>query len=265
MIFDITSPSCGVKTLAEIAHKSEIDICSFLDGLLIMKERLPEFEKPMVDSFCEYFGVTTQIVDTKDLSIAALHYTSNDDECCSLKTAGLRDLKYILSNNTPLPRFLSEYGFAFDIENGKMIFNSRVYDISFDQLRSDDDNPLCRVSHKIYYDYAPTSFICVKDVRQYSTVSRYPEFIYNISQIDKSLNSLSEKWENRCKSYELKFAVPIGIVEMSNPEDYDVKNWLIELALNVVNNGHCEEYIYAKRGDFISKDYFLDITEMNFR
>ena len=256
MVFDMTSPENATKSLAEFAKTTNLQIHNLLFNN----------NHDVHETICEMVKQTIDTNGIQDIKIAALHYTSNDDNCESIKQVGLRDLQFVLENETPLSKFLNDHSFHFDLSSMKMTYGSEIFDIQYKSGVSPIESPINLISNKIYYDYATTAFIYSKNFTKYGgKVHRRPEFLYNLDRIAKhnmALNSLSQEWVDRSKSYEIKFFAPINIIDECTYDRKPVENWLVNTAVQIIEGISSEVFLYIKRESYVAPEYIASINEL---
>lgn len=149
-------------------------------------------------------------IDVENLEIVAFQVTSNSNDCADIKKYGLRNLQWVLSNDTELNRFLDENHIRFDIEKKLMHIDDISYDVDFEKYRNLDviskrGEQLYRIGHKLYYDFQINAFLFCKDIYDYSTIHETPEFFYTLSSLNEVTKGIDKKWKKICKSYVVKF------------------------------------------------------------
>jgi hypothetical protein len=262
MIFDMTSPELAVSSLAELTHVSRNEILLFLNTNIVREDSYINGRRVTYENFCDMVGQSFDEVSLHDTKVVALHFSSNDDNCYSLKTNGLRDLQYVLENETPFSKFLAEKGLRFNVQKKTMSFNGKDYDITYNPRSSRYESPVNSIAHKIYYDYSTSAFVYVKDVTSYlGNVHLRPEFLYNLQSFDHRLKDLSREWVSRCKCYEVKFSAPINTMDDCMFENRSTIKWLVESALLIAGDMTDEQFFYVKRGCHIEAENILNITE----
>ena len=162
------------------------------------------------DTFYEKYHSIIEKIDVENLEIVAFQVTSNSNDCADIKKYGLRNLQWILSNDTELNRFLDENHIRFDIEKKLMHIDDISYDVDFEKYRNLDviskrGEQLYRIGHKLYYDFQINAFLFCKDIYDYSTIHETPEFFYTLSSLNEVTKGIDKKWKKICKSYVVKF------------------------------------------------------------
>ena len=93
--YDITNPDISFDWLHEVLHMKQ-------GGLI--DEYCLECHNDF-DRFYEKFLPEINEIDIESLEIVAFQVTSNDNGCADIKKHGLRNLQWVLSNETSLSRF----------------------------------------------------------------------------------------------------------------------------------------------------------------
>lgn len=156
IVFDITTAFDALMSL-----ERWLNICGE-DILKYISKRKEDYSKK---DFMEYFNIPDDILLNGDLSLAAMHVTTNNDNCYSIKNYGIRNLQDNLRLDTPLSRYLAEHGVKIDLEHGQIEFKSNVYDVSIWRsgfcLSSIEKN-LNYVHRKLYKDHQINGFFSHK-------------------------------------------------------------------------------------------------------
>lgn len=200
MYYDITNPDVAYYWLHKALH---IKRDEFIETYII--ECHNDF-----DTFYEKYHSIIEKIDVENLEIVAFQVTSNSNDCADIKKYGLRNLQWVLSNDTELNRFLDENHIRFDIEKKLMHIDDISYDVDFEKYRNLDviskrGEQLYRIGHKLYYDFQINAFLFCKDIYDYSTIHETPEFFYTLSSLNEVTKGIDKKWKKICKSYVVKF------------------------------------------------------------
>lgn len=99
-------------------------------------------------------------------------------------------MQWVLSNETDLKRLLQENSVNFDIESKLLYIDNVAYDVDYGHYKNLDgisrrSNQLCKIAHKIYYDFQINAFLFCKDIYDYSTIHETPEFLYTLSLLNE--------------------------------------------------------------------------------
>lgn len=162
------------------------------------------------DIFYEKYRSIIDQIDLENLEIVAFQVTSSSDDCSDIKKYGLRNLQWVLSNDTSLNRFLKKNNISFDIERKLMHIDNISYDVDFEKYRDLDviskrREPLYSIGHKLYFDFQINAFLFCKDIYDYSTIHETPEFLYTLSSLNESTREIDIKWKEICEPYVVKF------------------------------------------------------------
>lgn len=261
--FDISTKTSALKFLSDFSKVHENSILNFAKENIVQTGVCTDSTEVNAMNFCDEFGLHKSDLDTENVLLCAIHYTSNDDENKSIKDFGLRDLQYTLSHNTPLRNFLKEFNVEFDIENRCMCVNGKKYNIEYKNYELSD--PVTHIARKIYYDNQLSCFFNIENIEDYlGNVHLRPEFLYNIDELLKSTN-LSQEWYKRTKSYEIKFYGKItDFTSYSFPNDKKtIAENIIDMALSVIAECACGDiFAYLKPDTVIPFENILQINEI---
>lgn len=205
MYYDITNPNASYDWLLEALQLEDYQL-----GEMYVEECQRKFK-----IFYERYQDIIEKIDIANLEIVAFQVTSSSDECNDIRKYGLHNLQWVLNNDTGLNRCLKESGIIFDIENKLMYIENTDYNIdyeSFDDpdMLSDEEEVLEKIGHKVYFDFQINAFLFCKDIYEYSTVCKAPEFLYTLSSLNDETKRIYEKWENESKPYVVKFKLKIS-------------------------------------------------------
>ena len=162
------------------------------------------------NTFYEKFRPLIDKIDIENLEIVAFQVTSCCDECEEIKQYGLRNLQWVLSNDTKLCRFLKENNISFDVERKQMYIGDIAYDVDYEKYKDLDvisrrKEQLHKIGHKIYYDFQINAFLFCKDIYDYSTIHEAPEFLFTLSSLNEVTKGIDTKWKDISKTYVVKF------------------------------------------------------------
>lgn len=199
-MYDITNPNAAYDWLCETL---QIKKNRFIENYIIKCNNI-------FNIFYERYRSVIDEIDIENLEIVAFQVTSNSDECSNIKKYGLHNLQWVLSNETDLKRLLQENSVNFDIESKLLYIDNVAYDVDYGHYKNLDgisrrSNQLCKIAHKIYYDFQINAFLFCKDIYDYSTIHETPEFLYTLSLLNEKTKGIDSKWKNICKSYVVKF------------------------------------------------------------
>ncbi|MDD4761177.1 MAG: hypothetical protein PHU66_10270 [Bacteroidaceae bacterium] len=204
MIFDLTSEQTSKNFL-----------CEFLN---ITSEAIDQYifqcEKDVcLDDFLQCVDRSIENKDINDIKLAALHITTNDDECQTIRDIGLVNLQQALTMDTPLRRYLKKYDIHFDIINNLMFVKDRFYEIEYDSSFFETETKtgkLNSIARKIYFDYQINGFFSIREPKGYGGyVHLRPEIIYDLARLSNKPTEFERKWIEIVKPYLIKFHAPI--------------------------------------------------------
>lgn len=205
MYYDITNPNASYAWLLEVLQLEDNQL-----GEMHIEECPSEFE-----IFYERYQDVIEKIDIENLEIVAFQVTSSRNECNDIKKYGLHNLQWVLNNDTDLNRCLKESGIFFDIEKKFMYIKNTEYNIDYESFGDpdmllDEEEVLEKIGHKVYVDFQINAFLFCKDIYEYSTVCKAPEFLYTLSSLNDETKRIYEKWENESKPYVVKFKFKIS-------------------------------------------------------
>lgn len=200
MYYDITNPDVSYYWLHKTLH---IKRTEFIETYII------ECHNNFDTFYAKYRSIIDKI-DIENLEIAAFQVTSNSNECADIKKHGLRNLQWVLSNDTNLNRFLKQNNISFDIESKRMYIGDIAYDVDYEKYMDLDviskrNEQLHKIGHKIYYDFQINAFLFCEDIYSYSTIHEAPEFLYTLSSLNETTRGIDVEWKDICKTYVVKF------------------------------------------------------------
>jgi hypothetical protein len=219
MIYDITNQEKALTTLAKMTKLSESRVQQFINEHVVIENIRFDATKLTVENFLSEFMIDEETLDIKELDVYVIHYTSNYDDCQSINESGLRDLKYTLSNNTPLKNFLEDNGICFNIDSGVMYIRKEPFDIKYDQSNTKTFNELSGIARKVYSDNSTSCFLFTESVETYgSEIHLNPEILHDLNKLRPNLD-LINKWRRISKSYEVAFISSIDNLNIEFPPD----------------------------------------------
>lgn len=267
MYYDITNPDASYDWLLDTL---QIKGFEFIDSYVI------ECHSDS-DEFCEKYSMGIEQIDIENLEMVAFQVTTSSDECAEIKKYGLRNLQWVLSNDTNLCRFLKDNNISFDIENRLLYIGDTAYDIDYEKYRNLDmisrrNEQLHNIGHKIYYDFQINAFMFHKDIYEYSTICQAPEFLYTLSSLNKATKDIDTKWKDMCKTYVVKFKCKLKDLAYftfyGSEEEYNEdrqENWgrvkrtlITSAAERALGNNTSEAFAYMKPDVAIAPENILD-------
>lgn len=238
-----------------------------------------------VDNFLETYNIDLQKIHIENMQLTVQHVTTNDDKCGSLEKFGLLNLQQSLTMETTLKKYLDRFNIHFDISNKWIFCNGTKIDIPY---KSNDINHpsdsqkhrICRVAHKIYYDYQISGFFSMENETDYGgRVHERPEFLHNLKELFKS-SLIEDTWKKSVKPYLITFKASLDSFawfsfygeKYEYEDDYLRKEeqikWLIKKALCVIwdmsyYDSSPEIFAYMKPEVIIPPSDFLNIKPIS--
>jgi hypothetical protein len=216
------------------------------------------------EKYLKTFFDDCEQIDTNNLNLCAAHYTTNPDECLSVKTFGLLGLSTALSKDTPLRRFLEERDVFFDFDSKLLRVKDYIYDIKYD--REEKNSYLKSVMRRVINDNHVDCFFFIDNVKNYSScISEYPEILHTLGDLVSCQTYLCDSWKNQSKCYKIEFHAPLADFDSSVFPDY--KNSyikLIELALKrIADDGFYDFIARIKPGKVIPPSQITNISKID--
>lgn len=240
-IYDLTNDESALKSLRKFINVGEREIVKFI-ALNLKEGDYSKVQSDMLDNF--NIELENLIID--DIEIKSIHITTGNDNGRFILENGLYNLQRVLTNDTPIKRFLEEEEIEIDVSNKVINYKGR-------NIRIVDDTGMggCQrnlVHHKLYKDYAINGFVCDEKPLKYGGEVAYrPEFIRSLGKFLKE-DSLENQWEktfNQC--YIVEFKTSLNKLDYStfqmdglskeeieiNKSKY-IKIWLIIKSIEVI-------------------------------
>lgn len=273
MLYDISSKESAFDFLQSFLDITKSDLDRFISSNTIQTKAYTDTTKIHAQSLFATLSIESKNLETGNIEVLGIHYTSNDDNNESILSEGMGDLQYALSHDTPLFRFLKSKGILFNIEERRMLVDETSYDIRYTQY--DYEKPLTGIARKVYYDNQLSCFLNLKDITNYAgKVHIRPEFLFNIDRMFPK-KELSRAWANRCNRYCVKFKAAVSkftAYTFYDKSDYtDMSDERLKLIYSLVDkallvasdNGSGEIFAYMKPDTIIPPDCIVSITELS--
>lgn len=205
-----------------------------------------------------------------DMEFRYIHVTTSANECLSIRTSGIMDLRSAYSCvDSELRRFLNAHDIYINLDNAILSYNNHNYDIYYGMYPDDEDSieHLCWcVGRKFYYDYATCGFLSVMYKNPYGgLVHRRPEILLDL---DRLLGThLSEEWEESSSPYEIIAKVSgndICYFGEENQSDEEKVLSYVGMAYDSAFHGLSEEVIIINNGVIIPPQDILEINPLSF-
>lgn len=222
-------------------------------------------------------------IDINELELVAVHVTSNDDDCSSIKKYGLRNLKIVLTENTELKRFLLGEQIEFDVDNKKMVVHGIEYELDYQKYldmkdKTAREKDLESIARKLYYDFQVNGFFFNRDIFDYGTgIHKHPEFLLTLSGFGIETKDIDYKWSKMNQGYVIKYKSHVadfeyytfyegGVEEYLNDAQNDrikLRHWLISHAIDgCFSNLASEVFAYMKPNIVITPDRILEYVSV---
>ena len=146
------------------AYKSLLDLLGMTKGEFYNEYYMAcntEFE-----SLWERNLAKLKALDISCLRIVAFHVIASKDHCAEIKANGLRDLQWVLTEDTILKRTLAAQNMHFDIPGKVMLYNGCTWDMDYshymDSLDADEEREkLSRIALRVDHDFCVNGFLIV--------------------------------------------------------------------------------------------------------
>ena len=275
-VFDITTH-----------EKSKVFLSTFLKVDIDLVERYirNNVKDCNAVNFLNDNNIELEKTQRNNLQLVVQHVTTSFDECHSLKKYGILNLQQSLTMETAIKQYLESFDISFDILNKWMSVKGEKVDTEYKSddiglLSDSQKHRICRVAHKLYYDYQISGFFCMENETAYGgRVHERPEFLSNLKNLFKA-NIIEDQWKKSIKPYLITFKAGLDSFawysfynnKYEYEEDYfekeELKRWLIQKALNVVwdkyhYNSSPEIFAYMKPEVIIPPSDFLSLRQMN--
>lgn len=239
-------------------------------------------------SLIEQFKLDLNKPDSKNVQITCRHMTtSNEEDIKSFRKRGVLDLRGMLQEDTPLSSFLEKHGIIVDVDNRIISINEKQYPI---QSSSEDctdcyigsDLPCtgyskCELNKqisflhtKLYFYNATVEFFIhgtLKDMKNYSSISKYPEILLTIGNVlaayrKSSLfdEKLGNEWQQRNKQcYVLQFNANLQDMETYAPMDYERAYWEEKELYDLAGYEYEDYLLHSIPQNFYDNYYLLKV------
>lgn len=267
-------------TTQELAY----DLCLELTGLSsgdLIHEYLVDSERDF-DLFWERNEDRLETLNVREIRICGFHIVGSLDDCEGIRQNGLRNLQYVLSNDTTLSNELRSCGVTFDIENRLMYCDGRSFCIDFERYRGRNclgmTNALATIARRVFYDHCVNGFLYNDDVEHYGTgIHKRPEVLGDLGRISKKLEELDASWASRSKSYAVHFYATLdqiprfqfsplkSLSSIYRESDMPlIKKWLMFWAIDrAFNPDHTQgELLYIQDDAIISPKQITNIVPL---
>lgn len=218
--------------------------------------------------------------DFDEIHFIAFHVTGSLDDCHEIKQYGIRDLQYVLSQNTVLAKMLKRNEICFNIEDCEMQIDGKKFNIDYKYYRgrnlSGEEKKLEDIAYRIYYDFCIDGFWMSRDVREYGTdIHKRPEFLCKLTELSPKAERLDEYWKSNSKPYKVLFYANADQIHKftfdldENNEPYTdderemIKKWMLRMAVDQAFSPGSEKYIYIRDHVFIPPEQIISCELIN--
>lgn len=222
IIFNLFEPSSIASSISTLFQLEEIEVKEYLDNI--------DFNGSYLDNECikfiSRFDLETKNINYDNAYLKVKHTTTTVDNLDSIREHGLKELGYVLTENTPIKRFLDDYKIKVDVANKKIIVNDLSYDIfgfeeEYKNATTQYNINIHNIYKKLYIDKGEIeafSKIDIDGIKEYSTIENYPEIFDNLDTFLRHINKsvyLGNSWLNTYNSecYILEFEIPITCID----------------------------------------------------
>lgn len=214
-------------------------------------------------------------IDVRNIRIVAFHVLGSLDNCAEIKRNGLRDLQYVLREDTELRSILKKANIEFDIDNRQMICEDNAYNVDYEYYRnlrckSQQEKQLDSIAHRIYYDFCVNGFLLNDNVKRYGTdIHERPEFLHTLCDFSSQGRKVDLYWRNHSQSYVVTFYATVDQVhrfnfnldetveELTDDDLIHIERWMLSLAIDRAFDGLSEEFLYIKDDEFIPPEQII--------
>lgn len=267
MFYDLTNPDASYYWLYDVLQMKQGEL---IDTYVI--ECHNDFE-----AFYDKYHSKIEKMDIDSIEIVAFQVTTSNDECSEIRKYGLRNLQWVLSNDTYLCKFLKKNNISFDIKNRMMYVGGIAYDVDYEVNRDLDvisrrKDQLNKIGHKLFYDYQINAFLFCEDIYDYSTIHEVPEFLYTLSSLNDITKEIVSKWRMMTKPYVIKYKSKLKdfayFTFYENESDYNEDlhdNWqvlrkvLLSKAIDsIFGNSSSQIFAYMKPNVIVKPENILE-------
>ncbi|MGF9872887.1 hypothetical protein ABEX28_09070 [Bacillus tropicus] len=272
-------------------RKAVDSLCEYLDieEEFIYKYLTPEIREQSVDDFLAALNMPEERLLEADLLLTALHVTTSNDKCASIKKFGLLNLQNAIKYDTSLSRYLKKHSIDIDFVKKEIQYNNKVYDIGKNLLErsvSDDDETraLYNVIEKLFADHQINAFFSRDNVLRYGgSVNSRPEFLEDLRYLLDN-HEIENDWKYNCQKncYVIKFFeqpsafsndtfwIKEDEAQRLNAKELEIKRrkWIVKRTLEVIHEYYFyrslpENFAFLKPGNEVQTSNFLNIYTEN--
>lgn len=159
-----------------------------------------------------------------DLLLHLRHVTANTDGCASIRESGILGIGDVLSRPSALTRLFEGCGVHFDKASRTVSVDGRrlsldLVDDAF--LGRESSEPIDGLLYILAEDSLVNSFIHKSCIREYSTLSRYPEAIWALEEVVGHGNEAVWRWKDAARPYVVEFTATLKELDLCRlqPDD----------------------------------------------
>ncbi len=261
MIYDIRNEDLALRTLERLTGV-KCDIWEEEVDRNIHRIDFSTIDEEILKTIRKHKGILPKL---QDIEAVAIHLTTSNNGCLSIREHGLIDLKEVYNNpESELRQFLTSNGISIFLNDGILQFNGNDYDINCNARHVYSGSPEYKawcVGNKLYNDYAVCGFFSINPEDVYAgNVHRRPEILFDLDGLLGT--DLENLWIQNHQSYEIVFLVPLeDTIYSGYAEKYeDVVLSYIYYAFMTVLQGPDTKHVVCKDGVNISPESIKDIS-----
>ena len=235
MEYDIRSRASAMVFLTSVTGYTKDEIISIWE----------EDAQQDIEIFWGYGQDAVLSEDYRDMNIICFHILGSLDECREIKENGLRNLRYVLAENTILNRLLNKAGIVFDIPQSRLVFGQKVWNIDYNLIKGQLFFPEAQVeiARRINTDCCINAFLAHDNPCDYGdNICRRPEILKDLADLIPEAKSVEKFWRKKSTSYLVTALVHMDQIQLfsfidylspaSDSEDVMVLKGMIKLAFD---------------------------------
>lgn len=268
MIYNISTQANAIETLKQLLYlctTNYSEAVNRIDSIIGVHDYNSNDFTNKLD-----FAVEDAVIE--NLVFYCEHFTTNGNNCKSIKENGLITTEKLLIGENELTNFLKRNNIFVDIEKYQIVACGKTYDLK--NVKLYENSELERLSHYIYKDNYICTFTFCKDYKEYSVIRNCPELL---AVMDNALcgrtSLLQRNWIKETETYKICMEIPIigvimkYIVDVSICNDEtELKNktalCLIKNAINVVSGNSMVQFLHLQNDKPFDLKYITAIEKM---
>jgi len=265
VLYDITTAYNALNSLSEYLDVFPEDILNFM---FCNKDC-------SLDKFLDHFNINKDSLLDKEIYVASLHVTTNNDKCSSLEKYGLRNLRDAIQLDTPVGLYLRDKRIDIDFIKNQISYKSQSYDISGGFTGFGVNHDLDLVLYKLFDDYQINGFFSDDNVLDYGGgVKARPEFLHSLAELLKDQDIEYDWIRQKTQCYVLKYKADLSkfanyTFDIKKHEYYEEENyielkkrlWLVKEGLNVINDDMFYDMI-PERYSYMNFDVIIPYSDI---